>query len=126
MVGGGDELPTARLSRFILESRKISAGQPNHRAFLPPPDLQPSTYNVDDLPDEDIWAIGDRVRAEQQKETLYGRADLLAKNIYDVRLRPVRDDQPLRHVSIVGWPDDKAQQKNRAQLLAAASRFVAR
>jgi hypothetical protein len=29
-------------------------------------------------------------------------------------------------VVIVDWPDDKAQQKNKAQLLAAAASFVPR
>jgi hypothetical protein len=125
LVVGVDETPTARLSRFILERSKISAGQPNLRAFLPPPDLQLSTYNTDDLALQEIWQIGDVVRVEQHKETLYGRADLLAQSVYDAKLRPIRDDQPPRHVTVVGWPNDKAQQKNRAQLLAAASSFVA-
>jgi len=123
---GIEEPVTAKLSRFILESSKISAGRANLRAFMPPPDLELSTYNIDDLSHQEIWQIGDAVRVEQQKETLYGRADLLAKNIYDVNLRAVRDDQPARHVIVVGWPDDKAQQKNRAQLLAAASSYVPR
>jgi hypothetical protein len=125
-AAGKEELFTAKLSRFILQSNKISGDRPNHRAFMPPPDLELSTFNIDDLSDRDIWRIGDAVRAEQHKENLYGRADLLAKSVYDVKLRAVRDDRPPRHVVVVGWPDDKAQQKNRAQLLAAASSYVPR
>jgi hypothetical protein len=126
VVPGVEEPAAARLSRFILESSRISSGQVNHRAFMPPPDLELSTYNIDDLTTDGIWQIGDAVRAAQAKETLYGRADLLAHDVYNVKLRPVRDDQPARHVVIIGWPDDKAQQKSKAQLLAAAAEFVPR
>jgi len=93
---------------------------------MPPLDLELSTYNIDDLTPDGIWQIGDAVRVKQAKEALYGRADLLAQDVYDADLRPVRDDRPARHVVIVGWPDDKAQQKNKAQLLAAAAAFVPR
>jgi hypothetical protein len=48
----------------------------------------------------------------------------VAKTVYDVNLRAVRDDQPARNVVVVGWPDDKAQQKNKAQLLAAAATYI--
>jgi hypothetical protein len=126
MVAEAEESAAAKLSRFVLESSRISGGRVNHRAFLPPPDLELSTYNIDDLTADDIWKIGDTVRAEQEKETLYGRADLLGQDVYDAKLRPVRDDRPLRHVLIIGWPLDKAQQKNKAQLLAAAAAFVPR
>jgi hypothetical protein len=40
---------------------------------MPPPDLQLSTFNVDDLASEEIWTIGDASRLEQRKEELYGR-----------------------------------------------------
>lgn len=83
-------------------------------------------YNIDDLTPDGIWQIGDAVRVEQTRETLYGRADLLAQDVYDAKLRPVRDDRPARHVVIVDWPDDKAQQKNKAQRLAAAAALVPR
>jgi hypothetical protein len=62
---------------------------------------------------------------EQQKETLHGRADLKAKSVYSLGLRPVRDDRPPRHVVIVDWPDEQ-HQKAKAQQLAAASAFVPR
>lgn len=120
-----DESPSATLSRYVLESSRISGGSANHRAFLPPPDLELSTYNVDDLGEFQIWQIGERVRAEQGKDRLYGRADLLAKSVYEAELRPIRDDQPFRHVVIVGWPE-KSQQKAKAQRLAATSTFFPR
>lgn len=119
------EDPSARLCRYILESSRISGGVANHRAFLPPPDLELSTFNIDGLDSGQIWAIGDNVRAEQAKERLYGRADLSAKAVYDASLRPVRDNHPPRHVVILGWPD-KAEHKSKAQLLAAASTYVPR
>jgi hypothetical protein len=93
---------------------------------MPPRDLELSTYNIDALSPAEIWQIGDAVGSEQKRETLYGRADIVAEAVYAARLRPVRDDVAPRHVVIVGWPDDKALQKNRAQLLAAAASYVAR
>lgn len=118
-----DESPSAMLSRFILESSRMSGGRVNHRAFLPPPDLELSTFNIDELAETEIWGLGDRVRNEQRKERLHGRADLRAQSVYDAQLRPLRDDRPFRHVVIVGWPE-KPLQKNKAQLLAAASVYV--
>ncbi len=93
---------------------------------MPPPDLELSTFNVDDLNTDQIWGIGDALRSSIAKENLYGRADLLARDVYQVNLRALRDDEPARHVVVVGWPEDKAQQKNKAQQLAAASAYVAR
>jgi hypothetical protein len=114
------------LSRYILdESSRISGGKANHRAFLPPPDLELSTYNIDGLVEPEIWEIGESVRTEQGKEHLYGRADLAAKSVYDAERRPVRDDRPFRHVVIVGWPE-KPHQKAKAQVLAAASTYSPR
>jgi hypothetical protein len=118
-----DESPAATLSRFILESSRISGGQVNHRAFLPPPDLELSTFNIDELAETEIWTLGHRVRTEQGKQRLHGRAVLRAKSVYDAQLRPLRDDRPFRHVVIVGWPE-KPLQKNKAQLLAAASVYI--
>jgi len=92
---------------------------------MPPPDLELSTYNTDGLVDAEIWEIGERVRHEQKKENLYGRAELVAQSVYDIGLRAIRDDEPMRHVVIVGWPD-KPQHKAKAQLLAAASTFFQR
>ncbi len=121
-----DEPPAARLARFVFASNRITGGSVNLRAFMPPPDLELSTYNTDALTPDEIWRIGEAVRLEQENATLYGRADLSAKSVYDVGLRPVRDDRPARHVAIVGWPEDKASQKNKAQLLAAASSYAPR
>jgi len=121
-----EEAPSARLSRFILARNRISGRSVNHRAFMPPPDSQLSTFNIDDLASPEIWAIGESVLLEQPIGTLYGRADLQAKSVYDNGLRPLRDDEPPRHVVIVDWPADKAQIKNKAQRLAEASTYVSR
>jgi hypothetical protein len=126
VAAGIEEPPATQLTRFILESSRITSGKVNHRAFMPPRDLELSTYNIDDLTPDDIWRIADAVRGAQAKASLHGRADLLAQDVQAVGLRPVRDDQPPRHVVIVGWTDDKVQQKQKAQLLAAAAAFVPR
>lgn len=124
VTAGTREPPEATLSRFILERNKISGSKANYRAFMPPLDLKLSTFNIDNLTANEIWTIGDCVRVEHEKERLYGRADFQASSAYNVNLTPVRDDKPHRHVLILGWPDQKPQQMNRAQLLAASTAYV--
>lgn len=93
---------------------------------MPPPDLELSTYNTDDLPENEVWEIGERIRLEQGKDRLHGRADLLAQSVYDAHLRPVRDDRPLRHVVIIDWPEQKPLQKAKAQYLASVATYLPR
>ena len=121
-----EERPEATLACFVLDRKKISNGQANHRVFLPPPDRELSTFNIDDLGADSIWAIAETVRSEQGKEKVFGRADIRAESVYEIGLTPIRDDKPLRHVIIVGWPEDKGDQIHRAQELAARARFQAR
>ena len=118
------EPPNSQLARFVLSDGRVSHGRANHRAFMPPPDLELSMFNIDDLDTSGVWAIGNEIRLEQQKSTLYGRADLVTRMATASGVQAIRDDQPLRHVVLVGWPANKADQKAIAQKLAASSTWV--
>jgi hypothetical protein len=94
-------------------------------AFMPPPDLELSTYNIDDLSPESIWHIGEEVRAESGKERLLGRADLSVKSVIELEMKALKDEPPPRHVVLLGWgdPTEKARHKAKAQQLAVVSVF---
>jgi len=54
--------------------------------------------------------------------TLHGRADLKAESVFNQGLEVIRDDQPLYHANITGWPSDgKDVQRIKALELAAAA-----
>ena len=50
--------------------------------------------------------------------TLYGRADVTAADIYGLGLQLQVDSTFRRHVNIAGWPEHKGDQKLRALKLA--------
>jgi hypothetical protein len=98
---------------------------------MPPPDLELSTFVIDGLQTGDIWRIGRGVLEQSRaaRGRLYGRADIKIGHVTSVGLSAVRDDDPERHVKIVGWdqstdPDTaKAARKLKAVQLAAESVF---
>ena len=99
-------------------------------AFMPPPDRELSTFNVDGLTDTQIWPLGEAVRLERAVERMYGRAELPVSAVLAQDLKAIRDDNPPRHVIVVGWPTDpdpaveKARHKLKALELARLARFI--
>ena len=126
-----EEPASATIARFLLDSRKLNKPKTraNHRAFMPPPDLRLSTFNVDGLEPAGIWAIGERVLSTSPQPTLHGRADVSVAVVKSLKLRAVRDNDPIRHVSVVNWPEledakaRKAAHKAKAQKMAEKSSF---
>jgi hypothetical protein len=55
-----EETPEATLSRYILDRSRLSGGRVNHRAFMPPPDLQLSTFSIDGLQEAEVWSLRNR------------------------------------------------------------------
>lgn len=96
-----------------------------HGAFLPSPNpetsvLEVSVFRVFGLSDEEIWSIGDAGLRPPGRSTLYARGDLTVTSVERNRLQVAPDDVPPRHANIVGWPDEKSEQKLRAIELAAS------
>lgn len=114
------EDPTVTFARYLFQSNQVRGGIVTHRAFMPPPDLQLSMFNVFGLLSNAIWDLGEKVRSERGQPKLIGRADLGVPAILPTGLWIVKDEPPHRHVVLVGWdPVDKAKRKAKAQQLAA-------
>lgn len=98
-----------------------------HEKLIP---AQTSVCCSSDYTDEQLWDIAEahlgvsRVKTPG-KRTLYGRADVLAREITRHNLEVHRDDLPfIGHANILGWPSDQGQQRELALLIAQASRFA--
>lgn len=96
---------------------------------MPPPNRRLSTFAVDGLNEAAIWVIGRDVSAKSGRPNLHGRAEITVAMVESVGLTAERDDDPPRHVSVVGWaslPDrdaEKAKLKMTALELAQLSSF---
>lgn len=114
------------LARFLLQKShfKRSENRPTPEAFMPPTDLKLSVYVVTDLSDTAVWDLGRGVLSQHPQPRLYGRADVTVGAVHDQKLKAFRDDDPPRHVNVVGWPsysDRKDLLKSIAQELASGA-----
>ncbi len=108
------------IARFLTSkshfSKQRCAVKP--AAFLPPSNLRLSVFNVSDLDESDIWAIGREHVTGPRKRTLYGYGALKASSVFRVKLEIQADDTPPRHAEVCGWPTEKSEQKLLALQLA--------
>lgn len=114
------------LARYILFSKWVRADNTvRPDAFIPYPYPDLSVTCHAGISDERIWEIGKGV-AQERGLTLYGRADVLAGVVRAEQLDPVPAPTAgnANHINIVGWPASKAEQKSRAQKLAAAAPYT--
>ena len=94
---------------------------------MPPLDLNLSVYQITGLGDDEIWTLGRNVLQEHPQPRLYGRADVRVGAVHDQKLKAIRDDDPPRHVNVVGWPnyaDGKDLMKSLAQQLANSAKLA--
>lgn len=92
--------------------------------FMPHPYRELSVTRHLNATESEIWQVGRSV-AELQNKTLYGRADVRAKEFVQESLTLQKDpksDNP-NHANVIGWPSDKPGQKTIAQRIAAKSKF---
>lgn len=116
------------LVRYLTQSNhyNLPTYSVKPKAFEPPANLRLSVFRVDGLTIEDVWQIGQEkvVNKMPQPRTLHGFADIKARAVADLSLAIDPDNEPPRHASIVGWPEDKSKKKLVAQQLAASSKLV--
>jgi hypothetical protein len=113
------------LARYILFSKWVRADLTvRPEAYVPHPYPDLSVTRHIGLSVAQIWEAG-RVVARERDLTLHGRADVSALIVRENQLDAVVDptDSNPNHANIVGWPPSKAEQKSRAQKLAADSRY---
>jgi hypothetical protein len=95
-------------------------------AFMPHPTTELSVTRHVSLSEAQVWQAGWGVAAEQNRP-LYGRSDIVAAAFTSVALTVNSDPTPTNanHACVSGWPEEKAAQKSKAQLIvAAASKFI--
>ena len=119
--------PNKSLGRYLPEESYFSRAKHSvkPKAFMPPHDLRLSVFRIDSLNLEEVWEIGERevINAMSQPKELYGVADIKASKVQEKDLRIDPDDNPPRHASIIGWPEEKPRQKSIAQELAAVTKL---
>lgn len=108
---------------FGTEPIHPAKGEVLASAFMPPKDLQLSTFHIDGLTEQDVWAIGEKNAAGPLKKPLYGRGDIRGSNIPGSLAAKLNDDPP-RHVTVSGWPVEKERQKEMALKMALAATLV--
>lgn len=114
------------LARFILFSKWIRASDQTVRpaAFIPHPYPDLSVTRHKNLPEQELWRIGQGV-ADARPAKLYGRADIqvaeIRRQTLTVESKPVANNA--NHANVVGWPVEKSAQISIAQQLAAVTRY---
>ncbi len=86
---------------------------------MPPENLRLSVFQIKGLNENDIWKMGEAYIAKPSKKTLYGRGDITVSAVHRIELDLISDNEPPRHADIVGWPEEKSEQKLLAEELAA-------
>ena len=116
------------LARFVYFKSHLRASDNSIRpeAFMPHPYTALSVTRHREATDEELWNDGRRVAAIRGKP-LYGRADTSIAAFDDEGLRtvpdPVLPENP-NHASVLGWPNDKAAQKDKALQIAIKSQYL--
>ncbi len=116
-----------RISRFILSRNEFRPSDQTvkAKAFVPPKNKRLSVYRTSTLTEDEVWSIGNEFVAEPRGKTLYGRANLLAKDVYALqqKVEPETSIHPL-HADIIPWPDGRDDILFLATQLALRSKFV--
>lgn len=115
------------LARYVLQSSQIRSSDMTIKpdAFIPYRLRELSVTRHRDATVAEIWNCGQLV-AMQTSKTLYGRADLVAKECLTRQLTIEAAPLPENpnHANICGWPADKPSQKMIAIELAAAAKYI--
>ena len=95
------------------------------KAFMPPKNKRLSVYRISTLSEDEIWSIGEEFVAEPRGQTLYGQADLLAQDVYDLKQKVEPEtSRHCLHADIIPWPDGREDMLFFATKLALKSKFV--
>ena len=114
------------LARFILRFSHVRHDRTvKPDAFVPHPLVELSVTRHREATAAELWNEGMRV-ASLRDLRLYGRADVQASNITAEQLTIVPKPIPRNpnHADVIGWPDEKPQQKMKALEIARKSTFV--
>jgi len=118
------------LARFLFSLSHFNSKSVKPAAFLPSPDHETSVFRHGAEPREELWILATEHAAGMR--TVKAAALLNAGQVRIAGLDAVADEPPPRHAVLRGWPLNdnphlqKAQQKERAILLAQAAVLLER
>jgi len=118
--------PSEVLSRFIMQTNwyRLSDNRVRYAAFMPnPKNGETSVYRISGISDREVWEIGDREVGLRRDKPILGRADIGASFVISKGLNVVPSEPPIRHANIIGWPEQKSEQRLVAIELAAEAIF---
>jgi hypothetical protein len=118
--------PSEVLSRFIMQTNwyRLSDNRVRYAAFMPnPKNGETSVYRISGISDREVWEIGDREVGLRRDKPILGRADIGASFVITKGLNVVPSEPPIRHANIIGWPEQKSEQRLVAIELAAEAIF---
>ncbi len=100
------------LARFLFQRGHYAPGKRVVKpgAFLPK-NGHTSVFEIVGLPEQKIRKIGIAAGAAREREPR-ARGELTRANVRDVGLRFERDDVPLLHGNLVGWPSEDNRRKD--------------
>jgi len=112
---------TDKISRFIRSGthvKVLEVGQiVTFKAFMPDSrKYSLSTYHTNKMTEKAIWVLASNENIKQQDgiTKVHQRAEFITKLIKRAKLAYDYDNDPERHVSLIGWPDPKLQKKDRS------------
>lgn len=113
------------LARHALEKSHYRAdGTVKPNAFRPAPNGETSVFHITDLGHEAIEAIGNKYVAAPQGRKLKGWSEITVKSVVDCGLILDPDNNPERHVTITGWPEERSEQLAIQMDLSKKARFI--
>jgi len=120
---GADLPPEEFVSRFVYDSDKVSGTRAKPAAFLPKfePQFERWETSVCSLArcanDERVWHLA---RTQRSDKSVKARIDVCVDHVQHSDLRCIAAPVPgyPEHAVIVGWPDEKHDQKARALALS--------
>ena len=115
--------PSEVLSRFLFQSSHFSSNRVKQAAFLPAKNLETSVFRKTKLVEFSLYdKTKDLISLERGKK-IKAIALIQADKIGDAigLTIEVEESQHKWHANIVGWPQEKHEQKQLAQILAKNS-----
>jgi len=129
----GELKPTHTLARALRQSNMYSREKVivKERGFLPNRNaekdrLETSVFNVEALKADQCWALIDKFIEAADGNSCLALAKISAADAVKPGLSCDGNDDPPRHVAIVGWPPEKHRQKILAMQLATYASLVVR
>lgn len=116
-------LSTEILSRFIFQRNHFSSNGVKQAAFLPAKNLETSVFRKTKLVEQSLYDSTKLLIASERSLEVKAVALIRAEDIElaDGLTTEIEESKHKWHANIVGWPSEKHEQKQLAQILAKNS-----